>query len=142
MNLLLIREQFFKDTTIGKLYINGEFFCYTLEDAIRGYGIKVYGHTGIPAGAYKIDLSVSHRFKRLMPMVYTEPNKYEVKAGGIEFKGIRIHKGNNNLHTHGCILVGYKTANAKIWESVEAEKDLTDILSKSKDPINLVVKNR
>ena len=72
MNLLLIREQFFKDTTIGKLYINGEFFCHTLEDAIRGYGIKVYGHTGIPAGAYKIDLSVSHRFKRLMPMVYTE----------------------------------------------------------------------
>lgn len=140
-NLLLIRDKFYDDTTTGKLFLNGEFFSHTLEDAIRGFGIKVYGKTGIPAGTYKVELSESFRFKRVMPMVYTEPNKYQVKAGGIEFKGIRIHRGNDHGHTHGCILVGYNIDGKKIWNSKPAEIMLIDKL-KNADTINLVVKNK
>ena len=86
MNLLVIREEFYRNTTIGtgklkkgtslnKLFINGEFFCHTLEDAIRGEGIKIPAFTGIPAGEYEVKLSNSSRFQRLMPMVYTESNE-------------------------------------------------------------------
>ncbi len=142
MNLLVIREEFYNDTTIGRLFIDGEFFCYTLEDAIRGFGIKVDGQTGIPAGEYKVSLSRSHRFKRVMPMVYTEANGYELKAGGISFKGVRLHGGNDHTNTEGCILVAYKkVSEKKIY--LTAEYDLTKKLKQSgKKYFNLIVKNR
>ena len=43
-----------KDYTIGKLYINGDYFCDTLEDVVRPIGEKVYGKTAIPEGTYTI----------------------------------------------------------------------------------------
>ncbi len=141
MNLLVIREEFYNDTTIGRLFIDGEFFCYTLEDAIRGFGIKVDGQTGIPAGEYSVKLSQSFRFRRLMPVVFTEANEYEVKAGGIGFKGIRIHGGNTSRNTEGCILVAYNRPSKKVIQGT-AEYDLTELLKKSgKKYFNLIVKN-
>lgn len=128
MKLELIRESYTKDTTIGKLYIDDVFFCYTLEDTARDYGIKVPEHTAIPRGFYKVKLSMSNRFKRVMPMVFTEPNGYELINKGIGFKGIRIHGGNTHLNTEGCILVAKRKLNDSTIQGT-MEKELTMILS-------------
>lgn len=108
-------------STIGDLFINDEFFCFTLEDEIRPGGQKVYGKTAIPAGTYEVVLTVSNRFKRLMPLLVNVPN----------FEGVRIHGGNTAEHTHGCPLVAYNTDKVKIWGT--AEKDLTARLKAFKD---------
>lgn len=88
-----------EDYTIGKLSINGLFFCNTLEDKVRilnCYEDKIYGETAIPIGRYKVIISYSNHFKKQMPEILN-----------VEFfKGIRIHAGNTKEHTNGCILVG------------------------------------
>ena len=79
--------------TLGKMYIDGVDMCYTLEDVVREE--KVYGETAIPAGRYRVDVTYSNRFQCDMPLVLDVPN----------FEGIRIHPGNTDKDTHGCILV-------------------------------------
>ena len=53
--------------TIGKMYLNGEYFCDTLEDAIRP--VKIPNETAIPAGIYKVEVTYSPRFKRNLPLL-------------------------------------------------------------------------
>ena len=137
--LLLIRDTYTQNTTLGKLFVNGQFFCHTLEDTVRGHGIKVYGHTAIPAGEYKISVSKSSRFKRLMPMVYTETNGYELIKDAISFKGIRIHGGNTHHNTDGCILVAYNRLNDTTIQGT-AESELTEKLKDGQ--WSLTIKNK
>lgn len=94
MEIKVTRKEFTNSSTIGEMSIDGEFFCYTLEDVKRE--VKVYGETCIPYGRYKVIVNMSNRFKCLMPLVLDVP----------QFEGIRIHKGNKAIDTHGCILVG------------------------------------
>lgn len=94
MELKLIREIFTPTETLGSLFVDGKFFCYTLEDAIRK--LKIKHETAIDEGKYRVILSISNRFKRLMPEVLNVEN----------FQGIRIHGGNTHLDSSGCILVG------------------------------------
>jgi hypothetical protein len=99
MELKLIRETFTEKSTIGSLYVNGIFFCYTLEDKDRRLesgGVKEYAKTAIPRGKYKVVLSFSNRFKKYLPELINVP----------QFAGIRIHAGNTADHSEGCILVG------------------------------------
>ena len=96
MELKLQRFLFGKKDTIGKLYIDDVYFCYTLEDTVRGFGVKIPGETAIPAGTYEVVIDESTRFKRLMPHILNVPM----------FEGIRIHKGNTDVDTEGCILLG------------------------------------
>ena len=99
MELKLIRETFTEKSTIGSLYVNGIFFCYTLEDKDRKLetgGIKEYAKTAIPRGKYKVINSFSNRFKKYLPELVNVP----------QFAGIRIHAGNTAEHSEGCILVG------------------------------------
>ena len=99
MELKLIRETFTEKSTIGSLYVNGIFFCYTLEDKDRKLetgGIKEYAKTAIPRGKYKVINSFSNRFKKYLPELVNVP----------QFAGIRIHAGNTADHSEGCILVG------------------------------------
>lgn len=99
-------------------------FCYSLEDVIRGTGIKVYGETGIPAGIYYWHITYSNRFKRDMISIYSEPNGYELNNDGKSFKGIRMHGGNKVEDSHGCPLVAFnKLADDKIQGT--SEKKLT-----------------
>src|ERR1044072_3506132 len=94
MNLTLIRGESTKHSTPGKLYVNGKFECYTLEDVVRPEKIK--GETAIDAGTYRVIIDMSNRFKRLLPLLLDVPN----------FSGVRIHPGNTDRDTEGCILVG------------------------------------
>lgn len=96
MNLLLIRTECGEACTIGELYLGSQRICYTLEDVVRADGVKVYGETAIPAGTYDVDMSYSNRFKKIMPELLNVPG----------FAGIRIHGGNTEHDTLGCILVG------------------------------------
>ena len=94
--LIEVKRFEFKDThTIGKLYIDGVYECYTLEDVVRN-GSKVIGKTAIPTGEYKVIIDASVRFKQDMPHILDVPN----------FTGVRIHSGNTSAHTEGCILLG------------------------------------
>ena len=114
---------------IGDLHINGEFFCHTLEDEIRENNVKVYGKTAISAGKYDLILTVSNRFKRLMPLLVDVPN----------FSGVRLHGGNTSLDSHGCPLVAFNTDGVKIWGS--AERSLTKILKEANEDHTIEIKN-
>jgi hypothetical protein len=103
--LCLERMVFTDESTIGELYIDGDFFCYTLEDTCRRN--KVPGKTAIPAGHYEIIVTQSVRFNRPMPLLLDVPN----------YEGIRIHTGNTALDTDGCILVGLRQGENVIYDS-------------------------
>lgn len=99
VKLSLHRFEFTDATTIGKLSIDGEGFCVTLEDKDRHLedgNEKLWGRTAIPRGTYKVIIDYSNRFKRELPRLLNVP----------QFEGIRIHPGNSHVDTEGCILPG------------------------------------
>ena len=110
MELLLEREPSTDSGTFGKLYVNGLFQCYSLEDVDRRLedgGTKIPGETAIPRGVYKVIIDWSNRFKKEMLHVLDVP----------EFAGIRIHAGNTNEDTEGCVLLGTGRANSRLLNS-------------------------
>lgn len=103
--------------TIGKLYINGSYFCDTIEDKDRGLTqsmslsqiqkTKVKDSTAIPTGTYNVLWTYSPRFKKMMPLVDNVPG----------FSGIRIHSGNTAQDTSGCIIPGENKVVGKVINS-------------------------
>lgn len=102
MDLELRRDASVADTTLGQLFLNGDFFCFTLEDRIReviGQPVrqwKIKGKTAIPSGRYRVGIVHSPKFGPDTIAVLDVPG----------FEGIRIHGGNTHTHTEGCPLVG------------------------------------
>jgi hypothetical protein len=98
MELTLSRPFKLPEYTIGKLDIDGHYFSDTLEDTVRDLTkvAKIPGKTAIPAGRYRVILSMSTRFKRIMPEILGVPG----------FTGIRIHNGRTAENTDGCVIVG------------------------------------
>ncbi len=94
MKLKLIRDQRGADHTYGKLYINDNYFCETIEDEERAQ--KVMHETAIPKGTYRVILNFSNRFQQRMPLLLNVPN----------FSGIRIHSGNTDDDSSGCVILG------------------------------------
>lgn len=117
MRLTLKRIANRKDYCIGKLYINGKYFCDTLEDVDRGLddsmteeeirNIKVKGQTAIPTGIYTVLLTYSPKYQKIMPLINN------VKG----YSGIRIHSGNSSKDTEGCLLVGKNTVVGRLTDS-------------------------
>ena len=128
MELKLKRFAKKEEYTIGRLYIDGEYFCDTLEDVDRGMRsdmplselkeIKVAGRTAIPAGKYCVYLTKSPRFGKVLPLVYDVP----------AFSGIRIHSGNTDEDTQGCILVGQNKIVGRVINSRQTMDKLMEIL--------------
>ena len=116
--------------TIGRLYIDGKYFCDTIEDKDRGLNnkmsasdiqkVKVYGETAIPTGTYQVVITYSNRFKRNMPLLINVPG----------FAGIRIHTGNTAKDTDGCIIVGKNKVVGKVLESKDTYVKLFEVLTK------------
>ena len=102
MTIEIQRKWLSDESTIGTLSVNGVFLCYTLEDKVRevpGKPVsewKIKGQTAIPRGTYKLVIDYSTRFKRDMFHILDVPG----------FDGIRIHSGNTDKDTEGCILLG------------------------------------
>jgi hypothetical protein len=108
-------------STIGELLIDGIFECYTLEDVERP--VKIKSETAIPKGTYKVIINQSNRFKRLLPLLLNVPN----------FEGVRIHSGNTNHDTEGCILVGRTRGNNYVGQSRKAFDKLFKKMQGAKD---------
>ena len=128
MRIKIERLTMTSTTTIGKMYLNGVYFGYTLEDVNRD--VKIKHQTCIPAGLYKVVLSVSNRFKRLMPLLLNVPN----------YSGVRIHGGNTHKNTSGCPMVARKRLNDNTIQG-SLEKELTEILKKC-DNIEIEIVNK
>jgi len=119
MKLELIRKEFTEMSTIGDLLIDGEFFCYTLEDTVRDK--KINGVTAIPYGTYEVIINFSNRFQKPMPLLLNVPN----------FEGIRIHSLNTSDQTEGCIGIGFTKGNNYIGQSRKAFNELMPVLQKA-----------
>lgn len=115
---LLLKRIAKRDTyTIGKLYIDGKYACDTLEDKDRGLKqdmpleeikkIKVFGETAIPTGKYQVAFTYSPKYKRVMPLLLDVPG----------YQGIRIHSGNTQADTQGCLLLGENKVVGKVINS-------------------------
>lgn len=94
MELTLQRKTFNEKFTLGELFIDGVFFCYTVEDKVRD--VKIKGVTAIAYGRYKMIVNMSNRFKKEMPLLLDVPF----------FDGVRVHSGNTAEDSEGCIIVG------------------------------------
>jgi hypothetical protein len=120
MELELKRIARKRDYTIGRLYVNGQRFCDTLEDYDRLYfgGVKVKGQTAIPAGRYEVLLnSYSPRFGQKEPYKSLAKGCVPLINGVPGFSGVRIHIGNTASDTEGCILVGENKQVGKVLNS-------------------------
>lgn len=149
MELKVIRKYKKEKYTIGKLYVDGVYFCDTVEDKDRGlkqtdaYAAnkrkKVYGETAIPTGRYQVMLGVySPKFStrsaydfcnRRPPLIVNVPC----------FDGIRIHAGNTANDSYGCILVGRNREVGKVLDSMVTLKALYAKLKEAKDLIFITI---
>ena len=142
MRLTLIRIANKPTYCIGKLYIDGEYFCDTLEDVDRGLDdsmdeseilkLKVKGQTAIPTGIYTLLLTYSPKYKRIMPLVNN------VKG----YSGIRIHSGNTHKDTEGCLLVGKNKEVGKVLESRATYNALFKRLSQTNGKIIIKIQRK
>lgn len=143
MKLLLKRIALRESYTIGKLYVDGTYFCDTCEDRVRdinkdgdlndiGEG-KVYGQTAIPYGTYKVTMNVqSPKYSQRAAYAWCKgylPRLLDVP----HFDGILIHSGNDATHSAGCILVGENKVRGQVINSMATLKRLVNLLKSSED---------
>lgn len=143
MELTLDRKWKKNGYSIGKLYVNGEYLCNTLEDTDRNLyqGMqkewiqqrKVYGETAIPFGRYRITLKVqSPKFSK--KKTYEKCNGYLPRLLNVPcWEGCLIHIGNYPKDTEGCILVGENTKVGAVMNSTKCFWKLYDILKEADD---------
>ena len=133
LQLLLDRAWKKADYTIGRLYLNGEFFCNTLEDKVRDLNktAKVKGMTAIPAGEYEVSMNI------ISPK-YSKRKAYQWCGGRLprllsvpQFAGVLIHPGNTARDTEGCILVGENKVVGGLVNSQKIFRKLWDILNEA-----------
>lgn len=139
LRLVLNRTELTPRYTMGKLYIDGEFFCDVIEDTVRDISKgnctkKVMHETAIPYGTYQVSVNIpSPKFDQKtdykdvcgnyhVPMVMNVPC----------FDGIRIHKGNSASSSSGCLIVGNKSSEpGHVINSEDVFKRLYPILRKA-----------
>ena len=128
--------------TIGRMSLNGVYFCDTLEDTDRGLNStmsvdeilskKRKGITAIPTGKYDVILTFSPRFKRVLPLLLNVPG----------YQYIRVHNGNRPDSTEGCLLVGENKAKGQVLNSRATLQKLMSALlecEKRKEKISITI---
>lgn len=144
MNILVKRIAKKDQYTIGKFYIDGKYFCDTIEDKDRGINsnmpleiikkAKVANKTAIPTGVYDLTVKIqspkylkSSTFvtycKAYMPRILNVPG----------FDGILIHTGNTAEDSSGCIILGYNKQVGKVLNSMDAFKKVYPVLKEASD---------
>ena len=133
INLLLIRDTFSKESTIGELFLNGERICDTLENSWQDNQRNI---SCIPEGVYPVRLRLpreSGTRDYLHLLVQEVPNR--------DF--ILVHRGNFPSQTQGCLLVGLGTEQDVVHNSVLAmDLLIKEILHLGGENINLIIKNK
>lgn len=141
MELLLRRIYKGPKYTIGHLYVNGKFFCDTIEDVDRGLtqqmpikqilSIKIKGKTCIPYGTYEITLNiVSGKYSNFIKYPYAKPigGRMPRLINVPGFEGILIHPGTTQDDTDGCLIVGENKVKGKVLNSQATWKRLYNTL--------------
>ena len=135
--------------TVGRLYIDGKYFCDTLEDKDRGLrqdmpiavirATKRKGITAIPTGRYRMTLAVqSPKFTKRA--IYQFCNGYLPRLINVPgYDGVLIHIGNTARDTEGCLLVGRNTQVGKVLDSRKTFIELYDRLLGAKDDIYIKI---
>lgn len=125
--------------TIGRFYIDGVYYCNTLEDRDRGLkqtdsltyikARKVAGETAIPTGTYIVSMSTTSPKYAGVPFYWNfckgkMPRLLAVPG----FDGILIHPLTTALETKGCIGVGLNTKVGKLTQSKETWKQVCKLM--------------
>lgn len=127
MELLLERKYLKSNYTISNLSINGKFYCNVIEDVVRDFNkngtfdcgeLKISGHTAIPYGEYEIKVTYSPKFKRELPLLLNVKH----------FEGIRIHRGNTEKDSSGCLIPGENKKKGMVINSTKYELELTKMI--------------
>ena len=133
INLLIIRDTFTEESTIGKLYLNGELFCDTLENPWLDNQRNI---SCIPKGEYKVRLRTARESATrdyLHMLVKDVPNR----------SYILFHRGNTAKDTQGCILVGQSREQNRVNNSrLAMDLLMKEIIHLGGEEINLIIKNR
>ena len=126
---LKLQRRFLGETyTIGSLFVDGVYFCDTIEDKVRDVnknGVfdekekKVMHETAIPYGTYKVIVNMSPRFGRNLPRLLDVPH----------FAGILIHRGNTEKDSSGCIIVGENKVKGRVINSTPNEVKIVEVLT-------------
>ena len=149
MELRLRRIARMETYTIGRLYVDGVYFCDTIEDKDRGLkqslpasvnkAMKKAGATAIPTGKYQVTLKIkSQRFSQRKQYEFCGgylPRMINVPA----FEGVLIHIGNTAKDTEGCILVGRNTKVGKVLDSGVTFRALYAKLKEAKGYIYITI---
>ena len=133
VNLLIIRDTFTEKSTLGRLFVNGEEFCDTLELPWRDNQRSI---SCIPAGEYKVRLRLARESATrdyLHLLVQDVPNRTY----------ILFHRGNTAKDTRGCILVGQGSQQDIVHNSTLAmDLLMKEIINLGGENINLIIKNK
>ena len=138
MKLTLKRIALKPTYTIGHLYIDGKYFCDTIEDKVRDLKKepKVKGQTAIPYGTYEVITNVvSPRFKdRSWAKPYGGKVPRLVHVPG--FEGVLIHPGTDQNSTSGCLIIGQNKIKGKV---INSQKTFYALMSKLKDQKDITI---
>lgn len=143
MEIEVIRRHLKEHYTIGKMFVDKDPFCETLEDVVRdlsdynhdgdfndpGEG-KIYGETAIPAGRYLVIVTWSPKFEKRLPELFKVPG----------FQNIRIHAGTNARHTKGCILVGENRQRGRLVNGPYYQTRLVQMIDESEGDTYITIK--
>lgn len=119
MEIILERKYRNATSTEGNLYIDGKWFCHTIEDVVRAKPgewkkeLKVYAQTAIPYGRYRVMVTWSPKFKRNLTAILNVP----------DFIGIRIHSGTSEKSSAGCVIVSHKADDGPAGDRNRLVKD-------------------
>jgi len=129
MKLLVDRKWKKEGYTIGQLFVDGVFYCNTLEDKDRGLTsstpladiqrIKVKGQTAIPTGTYVVRMDiVSPKYSKQSWFVKNCNGSRMPRLMNVPgFDGILMHTGNQASNTDGCLLVGKNDVKGMVTKS-------------------------